>query len=59
MDITLHFAVEKETKGAVRYKEVNSDGTDAFDPKIGTLYIRKSAMPGRVLQQVTLTVKAA
>jgi hypothetical protein len=59
MDITLHFAVEKETKGAVRYKEVNADGTDVFDAKIGTLYVRKSAMPGRVVQSLTLNVKAA
>ncbi|MCA1379445.1 hypothetical protein I6F34_01245 [Bradyrhizobium sp. BRP05] len=57
MDQTLHFVVEKETKGAVRYKEVNADGTDAFAPQIGTLYVRKSAMPGKVLDKLTVTVK--
>jgi hypothetical protein len=59
MDITLHFAVEKETKGAVRYKEVNPDGSDVFDAKIGTLYVRKSAMPGKVVPALTVAVKAA
>jgi hypothetical protein len=59
MDITLHFAVEKETKGAVRFKEVNADGSDVFDAKIGTLYVRKSAMPGKVVPKLTITVKAA
>jgi len=57
MDITLHFVVEKDTKGAVRYKEVNSDGTDALAPQIGTLYVRKSAIPGKVLDKLTVTVK--
>ena len=46
MNHTLRFIVEKETKGAVRYKEVNEDGTDAFSPVVATLYVRKSAMPG-------------
>jgi hypothetical protein len=40
------FAFEKETKGAVRYQEVGEDGAPAFAPQVGTLYIRKSAMPG-------------
>jgi hypothetical protein len=57
MDITLHFKLEKETKGAVRFQECNADGTDVFDAKIGTLYVRKSAMPGRVLHKLTVTVK--
>jgi hypothetical protein len=37
---------EKETKGAVRYQAVGEDGAPAFAPQVGTLYIRKSAMPG-------------
>lgn len=59
MDISLHFTIEKETKGAVRFKEVNADGSEAFDPKIGTLYVRKSAMGGKLVQNLTMTVKAA
>ena len=45
MNTKLKFAFEKETKGAVRYQEVGEDGTPAFAPQVGTLYIRKSAMP--------------
>jgi hypothetical protein len=46
MNTKLKFAFEKETKGAVRYQEVGDDGAPAFAPQVGTLYIRKSAMPG-------------
>jgi len=46
MNATLKFTFEKETKGAVRYQEVGDDGAPAFAPQIGTLYIRKTAMPG-------------
>jgi hypothetical protein len=44
MNTKLKFAFEKETKGAVRYQEVGDDGTPAFAPQVGTLYVRKSAM---------------
>ena len=57
MDNTLYFVVEKETKGAVRYKEVDEAGKDAFAPVVGTLYVRKSAMPGRVPAKLTVTIK--
>lgn len=46
MNHILNFVVEKETKGAVRYKEVDDHGADAFAPVVATLYVRKSAMPG-------------
>jgi hypothetical protein len=46
MNTTLKFAFEKETKGAVRYQEVGDDGAPAFAPQVGTLYVRKSALPG-------------
>lgn len=59
MEHTLHFKVEKETKGAVRYQECNADGTEVFDAKVGTLYVRKSAMPGKVVDKIVVTVKAA
>ena len=32
MNITLNFFAEKETKGAVRFKEVDESGADAFTP---------------------------
>ena len=46
MNTKLKFAFEKETKGAVRYQEIGEDCAPAFAPQVGTLYIRKSAMPG-------------
>lgn len=46
MEFKLKFVSEKETKGAVRYQEVGDDGTPAFAPQVGTLYVRKRAMPG-------------
>ena len=45
MNTELKFAFEKETKGTVRYQEVGDDGALAFAPQVGTLYVRKSAMP--------------
>ena len=55
MNATLKFAFEKETRGAVRYQEVSDDGTPAFAPQVGSLYVRKSAMPGGKIPKV-LTV---
>jgi hypothetical protein len=46
MNTTLKFTFEKATKGAVRYQEVGDDGAPAFAPQVGTLYVRKSALPG-------------
>ena len=43
--MNLRFTFEKETKGAVRFQEVGEDGKPAFAPSVGTLYIRKSALP--------------
>ena len=54
MNTTLKFSFEKETKkGAVRYQEVGEDGAPAFAPQVGTLYIRKSAMPGGKISKNT------
>lgn len=51
------FKFEKETKGAVRYAEVDANGAPAFAPKIGTLYVRKTALPSTTIpQEVELTV---
>jgi hypothetical protein len=59
MNVTLKFAFEKETKGAVRYQEVGEDGKPAFAPQVGTLYIRKSAMSdGRVPKALIVNVKS-
>jgi hypothetical protein len=44
MTITAKFKLEKTTKGAVRYQEIDDNGApaDAW-AKIGTLYVRKTA----------------
>lgn len=48
MNLTITFALERETKGALRYQEVDpADGRPidlANGAKVGTLYIRKSAL---------------
>ena len=55
--MNLRFAFEKETKGAVRSQEVGEDGKPAFSPSIGTLYIRKSALPdGKIPRTLTVTI---
>lgn len=49
--INVQFTLDKETKGALRYAEVNGEGKQveiADGAKVGTLYIRKSAFPGGV-----------
>ena len=57
MQTTLKFTLEKETKGAIRYQEVGDDGAPAFAPQVGTLYIRKSALPGgKVPKTLTVTI---
>jgi hypothetical protein len=60
MNLTIAFKFEKETKGAVRYQEVGPDREPAFAPSIGTLYVRKSAMPGGKIPQIlSVTVAEA
>jgi hypothetical protein len=49
---------ERKLFGAVRYQELGDDGAPAFAPQVGTLYIRKSAMPGGKIPK-TLTVTIA
>jgi hypothetical protein len=58
MNTKLKFAFEKETKGAVRYQEVGDDGAPPFAP-VGTLYVRKSAMPGARSRQHSLSLSQA
>lgn len=47
------FALERETKGALRYNEVEEAGKP---PVIGTLYIKKYAVVGQP-QRITVTVE--
>lgn len=50
--ISVEFALERATKGALRYQEVAPEGTD---PKIGTLYIRKTGLAGEP-QRLTVEI---
>lgn len=59
MNHTIKFTFEKETKGAVRFQEVGDDGRPAFAPKVGTLYVRKSAIPdGNIPKLIEVTFKS-
>ena len=59
MNTKLKFAFEKETKGAVRYQEVGEDGAPAFAPQVGTLYVRKSSMPGGKIPKTLIVTIAS
>jgi hypothetical protein len=58
MKHTLGFRFEKETKGAIQYKEylTNDEDTDKENMIIGTLYVRKSAMEKVSKQDITVTI---
>jgi hypothetical protein len=51
--------LERETKGAVRFYEVNSNGRVATleESLLGTIYLRKSALGGEVPASIEVTVK--
>lgn len=54
---TLKFKIAKETKGALQYKETETDGHGtADDYVVGTLYLRKSAVKGAP-DELTVTVE--
>lgn len=60
MEKELEFKLERETKGAVRYFEVDDEGRridNIQDAVIGTVYIRKSALDGKVPQSIKLVLK--
>jgi hypothetical protein len=60
--ITAEFVLERETKSALRYQEVDdkSQPVEMVWAKIGTLYIRKTAFQRRVEppNRLTVTVEA-
>jgi len=59
MQIKAMFVLEKVTPGALRYQEVASDGTPLKindGAKVGTLYVRKSALDGDHPQRVQMTI---
>ena len=57
--ITVNFAWERETPGAVRYREVDSKGnvrTNADGAVIGTLYLRKAQIGKKVPKKLIVTI---
>jgi len=64
MKHVLTFKLERETKGALRYQEVEQNGrpvavdSPADDRIIGTLYIRKAALNGQFPPNLTVTLEA-
>jgi hypothetical protein len=56
MTLVAEFQRDKETPGAVRYKEVPAEGGT---PVIGSFYVRKSSLPdeGKGIDYATVTVE--
>lgn len=60
MTTVVRFILERETKGALRYQEVDEKGAvieEADKYTIGTLYLRKHAFPAPFPQAIVLTVE--
>lgn len=59
----VHFTLERETKGAVRYQELDALGkpidtrTNMDAAIIGTLYIRKAALNGQIPVRIKVTIE--
>lgn len=56
----IHFILERETKGAVRYMEVDGSNKPVAigeGARIGTLYIRKDALPDGIPTRIEVEVK--
>ena len=57
--MTVHMVKDKETKGAIRYAEIDAKGKvidDFTKVKIGSLYIRRSAFKELPPQNITVEV---
>lgn len=57
--IVFELAYEKATKGTNRYQEVTADGTPISieeGAKVGSLYIRKSALDGDTPQRLHVEI---
>lgn len=57
--IVLKFKLERETKGAVRYQETDNNGNEldiANGAKVGTLYLRKTALSGVIPANLQVTI---
>ena len=49
---------KRRQRAQCAYQEVGEDGAPAFAPHVGTLYVRKSAMPGgNIPKKLSVIVK--
>ena len=59
--VKVKFVIERETKGAVRYMEVDEKGEarDNMHPLavVGTLYVRKAALDGQIPSTLQVTIE--
>jgi hypothetical protein len=57
-NLNLTFLLERETKGAFRYQEVDSNGRplDLADATVGVLYVRKAALGAAKPKSLTVTI---
>lgn len=54
----LPFVIDKDTKNAVRYRQVNEDGSAPFTAAVETIYIRKFVMQqGKVPQKIRVSIR--
>jgi len=59
MELACKFKLERETKGALRYQEVDDNGVplEQVWAKVGTLYVRRTAFErGAIPKQLTVTI---
>ena len=54
MEKIIEFEFEKETKGAIRFKEIVPEGEDRV---VGTLYVRKSFLGSLKPEKMTITLR--
>jgi len=57
--MTVRFTMERETKGAIRYQEVDKKGNKkaiADGATIGTLYLRKDSLNGNVPNNLVVSI---
>lgn len=60
MKLTTKLVLDRETKGAVRYQEMNAQGgsisTDADGALIGTLYLRKAKLGSTIPKSLSVVI---
>lgn len=56
--LKVSFALEKETKGALRYAEIDTNGKVKEYPNVvmGTIYLRKDALGGKKPNNLTIRI---